>query len=50
VSPATLGPNVDQITVTVDVPMAQNGWITPRFTRNTAIRAVSTLRTERARD
>jgi Flp pilus assembly protein TadG len=50
VNPATLGPSVDQITVTVDVPMAQNGWITPRFTRNTTIRATSTLRTERARD
>jgi Flp pilus assembly protein TadG len=50
VNPATLGPSVDQITVTVDVPMAQNGWITPRFTRSTTIRATSTLRTERARD
>jgi Flp pilus assembly protein TadG len=50
VNPPTLGPSVDQITVTVDVPMAQNGWITPRFTRNTTIRATSTLRTERARD
>jgi Flp pilus assembly protein TadG len=50
VNPTTLGPSVDQITVTVDVSMAQNGWITPRFTRTTTIRAVSTLRTERARD
>ena len=50
VNPPTLGPNVDQISVTIDVPMNQNGWITPRFTRATNIRAVSTLRTERARD
>lgn len=48
VNPATLGPDVDKITVTVDVPMNQNGWITPRFTRTTTIRATSTLRTERA--
>ncbi len=48
VNPATLGPDVDKITVTVDVPMNQNGWITPRFTRTTTIRATSTLKTERA--
>lgn len=50
VSPATLGPAVDQISVTVDVPLDQNGWITPRFSRSSTIRATSTLRTERARD
>lgn len=50
VMPATLGPDVDEITVTVNVPMNQNGWITPRFTRATTIQATSTLRTERARD
>jgi Flp pilus assembly protein TadG len=47
VDPATLGPDVDQITVTVDVPMNQNGWIAPRFSRDKTIRASSTLRTER---
>lgn len=50
VSPAVLGPDVDEINVTVDVPLSQNGWITPRFTRATTIRATSTLRTERAED
>jgi Flp pilus assembly protein TadG len=50
INPPLLGPEVDQVTVTVDVPLAQNGWIAPRFTRNTTIRATSTLRTERARD
>jgi Flp pilus assembly protein TadG len=50
VDPATLGPDVDEITVTVDVPMNQNGWITPRFTRNVTLRATSTLKTERAGD
>lgn len=50
IAPPALGPNVEQVTVTVDVPLALNGWIAPRFTRNTTIRATSTLRTERARD
>jgi Flp pilus assembly protein TadG len=50
VDPAVLGPEVDQITVAVDVPLNQNGWITPRLTRNSTLRATSTLRTERARD
>jgi Flp pilus assembly protein TadG len=50
VNPTALGPEVDQITVTVEVPMGQNGWITPRFSRNATLRATSTLRTERARD
>lgn len=50
VSPATLGPEVTQISVTIDVPMNQNGWITPLFTPSTTIRATSTLKTERAID
>jgi len=47
VNPATLGPNIDNITVTIDVPMGQNGWITPRFTGSRTMRAESTLKTER---
>jgi Flp pilus assembly protein TadG len=50
VAPAVLGPDVDEIIVTVDIPMNQNGWITPRFTRNSTIHAVSRLKTERAQD
>jgi len=50
VDPAVLGPDVDEITVTIDVPMNQNGWITPRFTRTTTIHAVSRLKTERAQE
>ena len=50
VQPAVLGPDVDEITVTVDVPMNQNGWVTPRFTRSSTIHAVSRLKTERAQD
>jgi len=47
VNPATLGPNTTQITVTVDVPIDQNGWITPKFTASQTMRAVSTLKAER---
>ncbi len=48
VNPTVLGPDDDEITVTIDVPMNQNGWITPKFTKNSTIRAVSRLRAERA--
>jgi Flp pilus assembly protein TadG len=50
VQPAVLGPDVEEITVTVDVPMNQNGWIAPRFTRSTTIHAVSRLKTERSQE
>jgi hypothetical protein len=50
VSPPVLGPDVDEITVTVDVPLDQNGWITPRFSRGSTIHAVSRLKTERAKE
>ena len=50
VSPATLGPDVESVTVTVDVPMASNGWIVPKFTTATTMRGESTMRTERAED
>jgi Flp pilus assembly protein TadG len=48
VNPTVLGPDDDDITVTIDVPLSQNGWITPRFTRSTTIHAVSRLKAERA--
>ena len=47
VNPAAFGPSTSQITVTVDVPLDQNGWIVPRFTRAQTMRAVSTLKAER---
>jgi hypothetical protein len=50
VTPAVLGPDVDEILVTVEVPLNQNGWLTPRFTKNRSIEAMSRLRTERARE
>ena len=50
VNPPVLGPNVDEVNVTIEVPMGQNGWITPRMTRSTTIRATSTLAAERVRE
>ncbi len=47
VNPTTLGPDVDTVTVTVEVPMTQNGWIAPRFTSAMTMRSFSTMRTER---
>ena len=48
VTPATVTPETDEITVTIDVPMNRNALILPLFMRNTTIQAASTLRTERA--
>jgi Flp pilus assembly protein TadG len=48
IDPTTLGPNDDTVTVTVEVPLAQNGWIAPHFTSATTLRSVSTMLTERA--
>lgn len=47
IDPATLGPDVDTVIVTVEVPLAQNGWIAPRFTSAMTLRSVATMRTER---
>ena len=50
IQPAVLGPEVNEITVTIEVPLNQNGWVSPRFTRNKTMRAMSRLKTERPRD
>lgn len=47
VNPATLGPDIDEITVSIDVPLDQNGWIAPKFSSGKVIRAQSRLKTER---
>lgn len=48
ITPSTLGPEVDTIDVRIQVPLSQNGWIVPRFTKNSMLSARSTLKTERA--
>jgi Flp pilus assembly protein TadG len=47
VSPNPVTVSTDAVTVNIQIPMDQNGLIVPRFTGNTTIEAVSTLRTER---
>ncbi|MEM8946422.1 MAG: TadE family protein [Planctomycetota bacterium] len=47
VNPANLGPDTTQITVTVDVPMDQNGIVTPAFTSGQTMTSQATLRAER---
>src|SRR5687767_11153941 len=48
VTPTTLTPETDQVTVAIDIPMNRNGLIVPRFTSATTIHSSSTLRTERS--
>jgi Flp pilus assembly protein TadG len=48
ITPNTLTPETEQVTVEVDIPMNRNGLIVPRFTRNKTLHSESTLRTERA--
>jgi Flp pilus assembly protein TadG len=48
VSPSTITSSTDKITVTIDVPMADNALVIPKFTGKKSIHATSTLRTERA--
>src|SRR5262245_25519417 len=45
ITPTVLGPDVDTVTVQVAVPLDQNGWVVPRFTKGSTITARSTLRT-----
>ena len=47
IDPTTLGPDTEEVTVAVDIPLAQNGWIAPRFTGSHTMHAESTLKTER---
>jgi Flp pilus assembly protein TadG len=48
INPASLGPDVDSVSVRVDVPLRQNGWVVPKFTHGKTLTSQSTLRTERA--
>lgn len=47
VDPAVLDVSTEEVIVTIDVPMSQNGWFTPRFSKNKTLRAQSRLKTER---
>ena len=47
VNPAILGPETEEVVVTIDIPMSQNGWFLPRFSTTETIRSQSRLKTER---
>jgi Flp pilus assembly protein TadG len=47
VNPSPVTVDTDAVTVSIQIPMNQNGLIVPRFTGNKNIVASSTLRTER---
>lgn len=48
VTPADLNEDVDFVKVVVDVPMASNGWIVPKFTSASTMHGESTMKTERS--
>jgi Flp pilus assembly protein TadG len=48
ITPNNITNSTTAVTVAVDLPMSSNGLITPRFTGNTVLHSVSTLRTERS--
>lgn len=47
ITPPVLGPDVQQVTVNIDVPLNQNALVTPNFTGATTLSSVATLKTER---
>jgi Flp pilus assembly protein TadG len=49
VTPNPLNDDSDEVTVTIDVPVANNSWLIPQFGAGLVIRGTSTLRTERYR-
>lgn len=48
VNPNPITNSTTQLSVAVDIPMARNGLVLPRFTRATNLHSVSTLQTERS--
>ncbi len=46
VTPAVLGPQVSQVTVSVDIPIRSNGWIAPMFFNEGSLTSSCTLARE----
>ena len=49
ISPSTIDATTKQVTVTVELPVASNSLILPRFSKDRTLRSTSTMRTERAK-
>lgn len=47
--PPTITSATESITVSIDLPLDQNGWVFPRFTASRTLSSQATLRTERVR-
>ena len=46
VDPAVIGADTSEITMTIDVPLNQNGWITPKFFEDDVLKSSCTLARE----
>lgn len=49
INPANITTDTEEVTVTVSVPLDQNGWVAPKFTKGGTFTTSSTMRTERVR-
>ena len=49
VSPTSITPETEEVTVTVEVPLSSNALVIPKFSGKKTVRSSSTLRTERAK-
>ena len=49
VSPGTITPTTNQVTVTIDIPFDSNALVIPRFAGGKSLTSRSTMRTERAK-
>lgn len=47
VTPSVITTDTDAVTVAIDIPLDQNGWVAPKFTAGDTLHSESTLRTER---
>ena len=47
VNPAILIPETEEVIVSIDIPMSQNGWFLPKFSTTKTIHSQSRLQTER---
>lgn len=47
INPAILGPDVQQVTISIQTPLDQNALVTPKFTGGQMLTSTATLKTER---
>lgn len=47
VNPSTLALSTTEVTIAIDIPLDQNGWVVSKFTAGQTLHAEATLRTER---